>query len=220
MEKGSFSDTSRWRWLLRNNWIFEILKYENIFSSSTETKIHFLYYSNIWSLFSTVFSKSPPWSFEHDLLWNSFSNSWNWFFYRKKIIKEIYSNFPLYLTEKKRKLISTSAVAPCPLTGHAPHFGIHCFFFYLLQIPVMFNYEVVFKLQQRVFNSEFSRLLLLFLALQIIFRIRWSVSCPTERRWSSSCRLSEVGVFLNPEPSRIFILLLFFFFLCLTVRWR
>lgn len=38
------------------------------------------------------------------------------------------------------------------------------------------------------------------------------MSCPTERRWSSSCRLSEVGVFLNPEPSRIFILLLFFFF--------
>lgn len=33
-----------------------------------------------------------------------------------------------------------------------------------------------------------------FGTLQIIFRIKWSVSCPTERKWSSSCRLSEVSL--------------------------
>lgn len=40
-------------------------------------------------------------------------------------------------------------------------------------------------------------------ALQIIFRIKWSVSCPTERKWSSSCRLFEVSPSLNYSPSHI-----------------
>lgn len=31
-------------------------------------------------------------------------------------------------------------------------------------------------------------------SLQITFRIKWSVSCPTERKWSSSCRSFEVSL--------------------------
>lgn len=40
-------------------------------------------------------------------------------------------------------------------------------------------------------------------APQIIFRIKWSVSCPTERKWSSSCRLFEVRLFLDYYLSHI-----------------
>lgn len=77
------------------------------------------------------------------------------FLYRKKIIKK---SIPIshYIWQKKKKINFLLCSSSMPSNGtRPPLWDPLLFFFYLLQIPVMFNYEVIFELQQRVFKSEF-----------------------------------------------------------------
>lgn len=69
---------------------------------------------------------------------------------------------------------------------------------------VDYIWSVVPKVQNAPLNVPPSDLALG--APQIIFRIKWSVSCPTERKWSSSCRLFEVRLSLDYYLSHIDVL--------------